>query len=193
MIMDWFKGVGSSSADNNYDTWWNKLQTFWNGHDNGSLAWSTINANAFQKGGISMSNVVLQVVLKTNTASATITSSTFSDTALTQTITPRSASSTILIFVSGMISTPSSGTGTGLVTISNGSGNLATAQGVAQYRSLGPGTTTGRTGVGFCFANAPGSTSTQTYKVQIANNDGTSTIIWNENGVTASMILVEYL
>jgi hypothetical protein len=138
---------------------------------------------------------VLQVVSATTTTATTISTTTFTDSGLTATITPTSATSKILILTTQPI----------LVQTSAASGNSGTRllRGATTIADLAPNkyesfslTATGATAIAnrslqnIHYLDSPATTSATTYKTQGANFT-TGTIVFQESSTPASIILLE--
>ena len=128
---------------------------------------------------------VLQVVNMTSTSDTVTTSSSFVVTALTDTITPSSTSSKILIIATGNVNNTNPYQWT-YVTITKGGTNLGPAAGMTGVYSDGgdihaPCTTT--------YLDAPNSTSELTYDVRIRVTGGTGK--WNQHSAKISLTLME--
>ena len=126
----------------------------------------------FKSQGISRSSLpagcILQVVQATTTTSVNATSSTYSDTTLTATITPISATSKILVMVNQAIGTSGSGN----------VGNIKLVRNSTDVQTWGFGIFyTGASDLYGYFANtyldSPANTSAVTYKTQFNRTGGT--------------------
>jgi len=137
---------------------------------------------------------VLQVIQDTLTSDYTTTSSSYSDTGLTVSITPSSASSKVLIIVAGSAYNyaPSGGNTAGLsyfqlvrdsTALQNT--NVGRYNMSATYNGGIYGT------VGLCHLDSPATTSATTYKVQGLNNDSASTTLSGSATNMASIIVME--
>lgn len=122
------------------------------------------------------SSKILQVVSTTKTDTFSTTSTSFVDvTGLSVTITPTSASSTILVFVSGVL-----GCGTtsqiGLFNLLRGATNIAqpaTAPSFAATTMVFVNGTDYVVPWSILFLDSPATTSATTYKIQTRTNTGT--------------------
>lgn len=122
-------------------------------------------------------NHVFQMVTGQTVTTTSTTSASFVDTALTATITPTSASSKILIIVSGSISVTTVGGGDkGQLTIKRDSTNLAGSGN--NFANIRPGSApiTWFTDASVSFVDAPATTSATTYTVQILSTGGGAVI-----------------
>jgi hypothetical protein len=122
---------------------------------------------------------VLQVLQDTDAVTQDFTSSTYSDTNLSLSITPSSASSKILIYFNIAAMYIANGTTTACsVRLTRGGTSVYVAD-------VGSGYNLGTNGNGFttagCFLDSPSSTSAQTYVVQVANTYGAGTASINES------------
>ena len=133
---------------------------------------------------------VLQVVQASTTTEVSNSTSTYADTTLTATITPRSATSTILVMVSQ--------------SAFKSSGNAANALDVKLFRDatdLGRvvyamGYTNAATNLfftsSFQFLDSPATTSATTYKTRFANNSNTALVKVQPDGSgTSTIVLME--
>jgi hypothetical protein len=146
---------------------------------------------------------VLQVVYATYATSKTVASTTFTDTDLSATITPTSATSTILIFVNQQGLSQRSGTqnGFGLRLLRGASAIYTPDNGVKYGQSfLAVGLTSGSmnnmnlaTMASFAYQDSPATTSSTTYKVQGATqttaDSGATT--FQESASASNMVLME--
>ena len=111
---------------------------------------------------------VLQVVQGTLTSSFTTTSTSFSDTGLTVSITPSSATSKVLVLVSGMVTATRSGSGTN----APAEWKLLVSSTQLQRMTLGMYDIASSTSpelngaLNFGHLHSPSTTSSTTYKVQ---------------------------
>ena len=140
------------------------------------------------------SGKLLQVVYASYATETTISSATFSDTGLSATITPSSASSKVLIFANtGCYSSKSaSNTGGTATRILRGSTEVYSADGTylqQQFMSVPSGSGVALAGV-ICdqYLDSPSTTSSTTYKVQGASG-GTGT--FQRLGFKSNMVLME--
>ena len=134
---------------------------------------------------------VLQVVYAETSTFTNSSSSTFADTALTATITPASASNTILVIVTQ--------NGSGKDAVNAGTGlNLRLMRGATAIQTFGGAV--GYTGqamanyigsVATTFKDSPNTTSATTYKTQIASGTAQATVFVNVGGEKSSMTLIE--
>ena len=123
---------------------------------------------------------VLQVVQGTYAGTASTTSGTFADTGITATITPRSASSSILVLVNSNVY--ASGTGTyAQWIIVRAATTLINFNNITGYS--GTGASGG--GVSTAYLDSPSTTSATTYKIQWRRETGASTLNMNNTAGTA--------
>ena len=132
---------------------------------------------------------VVQVVYGYTTTEVGSASSTFIDTTLTATITPKSATNKIAVFVAhNGCYTPASSTGLQVKIVRNSTGisNLAYFAAFGSSNgSLDIGTIAGD------VLDSPATTSATTYKTQFARQGGSGTVYINNAGVQASIMLME--
>jgi len=135
---------------------------------------------------------VLQVVNFTSTVGANTTSSTYSDTDITLSITPTSATSKILVtvFQNGCAKNVNTA-GTGLaLRLLRGSTVIA-----SQFSNYGAYTnTTLNIDIGTCgitYLDSPATTSSTTYKTQLASVTGVDGVYVGANGARSSITLME--
>jgi hypothetical protein len=137
---------------------------------------------------------ILQVVTATTSTATTIASTSYTDTTISATITPSSASSKVLILISGFVyyrrSSFWQGVGIKLVRTStdiltNNSANYTDISGV--------GAVDRNTGISIIYVDSPNTTSSTTYKLQgnidVTTNSGTST--WQNTSQTSTITLLE--
>lgn len=139
-----------------------------------------------------VSGTVVKISSVTQETQTTTTSSTYQSTALTQSITPSSASNKILIFVTGTIGV--NGTSSDIVvfaTIFRGVTNLANAQGMTSRDQSTITLADNNIPAAMIWLDAPASASSVTYTVKIKNSDNATTVRWNNSTSTTSMFLVE--
>lgn len=137
---------------------------------------------------------IIQVVNATTSTVVSSSSTTFADTGLTATITPKSANSKILVIIDQAGLNKASGNTFLGLRLMNGSTVLkyidtyATAIIAATYvaeANIG--------GVGISYLDSPATTSPVTYKTQFNNGAGTSTVSvqYTGGGATSSITLLE--
>ena len=134
---------------------------------------------------------VLQVVYAETSTFTNSSSSTFADTALTATITPASASNTILVIVTQNGSGKDAvNAGTGLsLRLMRGATAIQTFGGAVGYTGQAMANYIGS--VATTFKDSPNTTSATTYKTQIASGTAQATVFVNVGGEKSSMTLIE--
>lgn len=133
---------------------------------------------------------VLQVVNATYSTETTNSTSTFADTGLTASITPSSATSTILVTVVQAGIGKSAANNDGSWKLLRGATTLATFETAAPYTNAATVSNIGASGI--TYLDSPATTSSTTYKTQFKNNvGGTGTITAQYGGSTASITLME--
>ena len=135
---------------------------------------------------------IVQVVNATYSTQTNSSSTSFADTGLTATITPTSATSTILVFanITGIIKTDqNTGTG-GIYNLMRGAtqivadfGGAAGFNNVLQFNYVGSASLT--------YLDSPATTSATTYKVQFKNNAASAQIGVQGNSASSSITLME--
>ena len=135
------------------------------------------------------SKVVQIVYAKTNT-SVTMSTTTWTDTNLTATITPTSASNQVLIMFQQNGYYKSNGN-------LNNRGELQLLVGAtaldqyANYQSYTGSTIENLTSLGGSFVHSPATTSATTYKTQFRNGNASADVRINFNGIYSTIILME--
>jgi hypothetical protein len=128
---------------------------------------------------------ILQVVDASTTTLVSSVSTTYADTTLSATITPRFASSKILVIVSQ--NGYSQGAATGL--------NLRLLRGSTTLQTLVDncyGTNSGNlVHTTFCSIDSPNTTSAVTYKTQMSRSSGSSTVFTQPNSNPSTILLFE--
>ena len=131
---------------------------------------------------------VLQVVNATYSTQSSTSSTSFVDTNLTATITPSSASSKILVFVS-QTGTYKSVVNTHIkLNLLRGASIIVNIEiehistGVTQQTSAATSTT---------YLDSPATTSATTYKTQIASGGAAGAVYWNVSSCTSTITLME--
>lgn len=128
---------------------------------------------------------VLQVVVGSTTTETSSSTSTYVDTNLTATITPTSASNTILAFVSHS-SCRKSGSQRMYVRLMRG----ATSLGTWQYGDSGNSTAV-VAGLPIIYSDSPSTTSATTYKTQFQSADNGADVTVQYNNGRSTIVLVE--
>jgi hypothetical protein len=142
---------------------------------------------------------VLQVVQATYSTATTIASTSMTDTGLTATITPSSATSKVLILLAQQVSGSRSAASAGIaVQILRTSTVIRNLSGVGGFETLqgafGGATTAGIAGIiNASYLDSPATTSAITYKTQgrVQNTSNSGTSIFQENSIDSTMILME--
>jgi hypothetical protein len=132
---------------------------------------------------------VLQVVNATYATQTGSSSTTFADTGLTATITPKFSTSKILVLVEqNGINKQSGNTGVNLqllrgASVLIGFGNNLAGNTTATENSVG--------GAGVSYLDSPATISATTYKTQFASTAGVAQGIVQHNGATSTITLME--
>ena len=143
---------------------------------------STVQASAGQ---------VLQVVYGSTATSASSSTSTFADTGLTATITPRFATSKILVLVS------QNGLRKSVASLNNcvGLRLLRNSTDIITFANFYGFTQTTLElivgGASVNFLDSPATTSATTYKTQFNSSFNTASVIVQDNGATSTITLLE--
>ena len=127
---------------------------------------------------------VIQVVQGTNSTSATTNSVTYVTTGLAATITPKSATSKILIMANGSYYSASSGNT--YYTIYRGATNLEITSGRG-FAEINFAASTGGT-MAISYLDSPATTSSTTYTIYTKQN---TTVYFPVDGATAAITLME--
>jgi hypothetical protein len=135
---------------------------------------------------------VLQVVSATTSTGVTISSTTNTDTGITATITPTSASSKILVLISGSVYGSASSVAAffyggrllrgGTTIMDQGAYGLAGIQGSTSTMGTG-------SNVAINYYDSPATTSATTYKFQ-ARTQTTGALYWQQDSLSASTIVL---
>lgn len=159
----------------------------------GSIAFQSQGSNVatIQPAGFSYPGGIVQVVNLVNSTFQSSSSSTYVDTGLSLSITPKFATSKILVMVNmNDVLKFTSDTYAGLRVLRNSTTITTFASGASYTQSSGTNTT----GAGTTYLDSPATTSAVTYKVQFASLNNTGTVQIN-SGVTgtnsSSMTLME--
>jgi hypothetical protein len=150
----------------------------------GDTGVNQITAGAIEKADLPTGSV-LQVVSSTDSGSVSSTTSTFTNTGLTASITPTSATSKILVLIyQGQCGRTAVDTQLNL-RIQRDSTTILSAS------AMNPGTSTALSvNVTLSYLDSPATTSSITYSTQLANRDNVGSVQVNINGV-ATIILME--
>lgn len=136
---------------------------------------------------------VLQVVTASTTSATTRTAMTYGATNTTASITPSSASSKILVMVSGNLKSTGATNAIAIATIIRGVTDLSggAAAGLS-YTNNGSGTTLAQdTPCSMIAWDSPATTSSTTYTVNIKSDTSGQSAIWIAQGSSAQIILAE--
>jgi len=169
------------------------------------MAVSQINQNSLATGVPSASNIttgtlpfaqlptgsVLQVVNAQTTTETTTTSTTFSDTTLTATITPKFATSKILVVVvqSGLAKAAGNGGSGVAVKLLRGATDLTTFARAVAYTGVSNTLYAGAAAVS--YLDSPATTSATTYKTQFGSNSSGGNIYVQINDQASTITLME--
>jgi hypothetical protein len=131
---------------------------------------------------------VLQVVNATYSTEVSSSSSTYSDTGLTATITPKFSSSKILVLVSQVGLQKSNNEGIRLRLV-RGSTTIVQMETAAAYTNT---TTQNRVGgTSTTYLDSPSTTSATTYKTQFGTADNTASATLQSGSTTSTITLME--
>lgn len=130
---------------------------------------------------------VLQVVNAIYSTSASSTVNTYANTGLTATITPKFATSKILVLVNQNSNIGFSAAGIQFRLLKNGTA-LFVIDDVNTYVS--PAGTVGGGSASTCYLDSPATTSATTYSTQFANRAATGTVVTTYNG-SSTITLME--
>jgi hypothetical protein len=132
---------------------------------------------------------VLQVVSANYSTQTNTTGTTLVDTGLSASITPTSSSSKILVLVTmnGLLNGGTANTGVKLA-ILRGSTNINT---FAQYTCYIGSSVALLASAAGNYLDSPSTTSSTTYKVQFARNDGSGTVTVQANSDSSTIVLME--
>jgi hypothetical protein len=142
---------------------------------------------------------VLQVVSAVTTTSTAITTQSMSDTSITATITPTSATSKILVIISAQsVLARSSNEAIAGAQLLRGATTIADygATNRTDYQAIGAGGATSvetRGVLNVTYMDSPATTSSTTYKLQagVNSNSNSGTITFQRNSSPSSIILLE--
>ena len=138
---------------------------------------------------------VIQVVQATYSTEVTNTSTSYVDTGLTASITPRSSSSKILVIVSQPLGIykPTSDTTSAIITLLRGSTALQTNTNAIQIRAAASSNANIYVGAfaALCYLDSPATTSSTTYKTQMAADSSGAGAISSYTNVIATITLME--
>jgi hypothetical protein len=129
---------------------------------------------------------VLQVVYASYSTVASNSTTTYADTGLTATITPKFATSKILILVSqNGVYASSTNTGVGLAILRGTSANICQ---FSRLEGFGSATIISSSA---SYLDSPATTSATTYKTQFALGQNTGTVTVQNNSDTSTITLLE--
>jgi hypothetical protein len=129
---------------------------------------------------------VLQVVQGTYSTNALNSTGSLTDSGLTATITPKFASSKILVFANQAGVVPQTALSGVTLTLLR---NSTSIHGFALYLSYS--TADLITNASTAYLDSPATTSATTYKTQYCRTTGSGTVIVQANGATSTIILME--
>jgi hypothetical protein len=132
---------------------------------------------------------VLQVVNATYSTQVTSSSSTFADTGLTASITPSSATSKILVIVDQTGVAKSTSDTYAMLRLLRGATTLADFEKVAGYNAASSRITVG--GCGINYLDSPATTSSVTYKTQLASGANSAAARVQDDNSTSTITLME--
>jgi hypothetical protein len=135
---------------------------------------------------------VLQVVQATYAGTSTITTTTLTDQGLSCSITPSSASSKVLVFVVSPNEYYRLAANMGMkMNLMRGSTEIWYTSAVAKFQGNNTTVTVGDATIPILYLDSPATTSSTTYKIQIAPTDSSSTgQVFTNNGGTATSVMV---
>jgi hypothetical protein len=131
---------------------------------------------------------VLQVVNVTFSTEVSTSSSTFSDTGLSASITPKFSNSKILVLADIQVAKSTNNTGVDLRVLRDSTniiqfGKNAGYTGTSAYSIVGSSSCS--------YLDSPATTSATTYKIQFASNTNLTLARINDNGPTSTLTLME--
>jgi hypothetical protein len=132
---------------------------------------------------------VVQIVTAETQSQVTLATSTLTDTGLSATITPKSASNKILIFMSQNGVLKDSNNTSATIKLLRGATAIRDVVTYAAY--TGSTATVGGLSVVGMYLDSPATTSATTYKTQFRSEANLSQVIVQHGGATSSMILME--
>jgi hypothetical protein len=132
---------------------------------------------------------VVQIVAATTSSQVQVTTSTLTDTTLTATITPKSASNKVLVLVSqnGVLKDTNNTSAT--IVLYRAASNIQTMVVYGGYTNSTA--TVGGLSISGTYLDTPATTSATTYKTQVKSEAGTSSVIVQHGGAVSSIVLVE--
>jgi hypothetical protein len=147
---------------------------------------SKVQTGAIEHGDLP-SGSVLQVIHFRNNTELTIATTTYTDSGLTITMTPKSTSSKILVSWNLQAMGGASGSGIGVKLLRDTTALYTSA---TQYEFYIAGFTGIRGRFGWTYLDSPATTSAITYKIQVGSYNNTSNTI-NQASNTSDMTLME--
>jgi hypothetical protein len=132
---------------------------------------------------------VVQIVAAETTSQVVVSTGTLTDTTLTATITPKSASNKILVMVSQNGVLKDSNNTSATIILFRNTGNIKNMVIYGGYTNS-TGTSGGLSIVGN-YLDSPATTSATTYKTQFRSEAGTSSVIVQHGGAASSIVLME--
>ncbi len=128
---------------------------------------------------------ILQIVNNPGTSNTTTTSSSTytACTGMSVTITPHSAASQIIIFVSGSINNSAAGSTTAYVTLFRGASDLGRGDGTGFTSVVATGGVILVAPVAFIIPDSPATTSAVTYQIYIKSSSNANAISWAAQGL----------
>jgi hypothetical protein len=135
---------------------------------------------------------VLQVVSATTATSAAITSTSYTDTNITATITPTSATSKVLVLITANTYNDSGGSRTAIgagAQIVRGATSIY-SQNLSTYLQTASATLQLIVSNNYIYLDSPATTSSTTYKLQAKQSSASDTVLYNNQG-TSTITLME--
>ena len=136
---------------------------------------------------------VIQVVQGVYTANASITANSMTDTGISQAITPKSASSKVLVLINAALGISSTNGAEVHVQIVRGSTSIRLYERAIHHYIQSGGNNHGADSASFCFLDSPSTTSATTYKLQGRTDSGTLRIndyySGNNNGASTITLM----
>ncbi len=137
---------------------------------------------------------VLQVVMGQTTTSMTSTSTTLADTNLSASITPSSTSSKVLVLISQFITVAASGGENASKMVLQRSGSTVLDYSTNQFIRISGSNSSDpnfNSMAAINYLDSPSSTSSLTYKTQLASFTGGRTVVAQQNSLPSQIILME--
>lgn len=133
----------------------------------------------------------IQIVSSVTTTSFSTTSNSYQATPLGVSITPSAATSKVLCIANIMCLTNRIDLDACLATITNNGNNLGAANGFAFFSSGIASAVNFQTGYALVFLDSPNTTSAIAYRIAIKTSVSGTTITFNNNATTSSMVCAE--